>query len=285
MVQRFSLRADGDKQLSKNFKVREFACKDGSDPILIDLNLIPIIQILRDKWGPGNINSAYRHLLYNRSIGSGDTSRHVQGKAVDIRYIDTRTGGRTQVPPREVAAWFEYLGFRGVGEYRTFTHGDTGPRKATWFNYGRETLRGTHLTDAFPPPVSASGIITASALRVRELPTTNAPILTTLPRDTSASIDVVYEKWGKLHGIPGWIHLDYFEEKKDPDPIATGDKVTVSGRGWGTSFKTGTRTQFYTNQPATVVAVHEGRAAPYQITVDPRERWTTGFFDEEQVNG
>lgn len=31
----YSLERDGEKSLSKNFKVKEFRCKDGSDPIFI----------------------------------------------------------------------------------------------------------------------------------------------------------------------------------------------------------------------------------------------------------
>ena len=35
----YSLERDGEKSLSKNFKVKEFRCKDGSDPIFIDSEL------------------------------------------------------------------------------------------------------------------------------------------------------------------------------------------------------------------------------------------------------
>ena len=36
-IKSYSLAKDGEKKLSANFRVREFACKDGSDPIMIDL--------------------------------------------------------------------------------------------------------------------------------------------------------------------------------------------------------------------------------------------------------
>lgn len=54
-VQTFSRSADGEKNLSANFKVKEFACKDGSDEILIDLDLVTffsgyaIISVLRSR--------------------------------------------------------------------------------------------------------------------------------------------------------------------------------------------------------------------------------------------
>jgi peptidoglycan hydrolase-like protein with peptidoglycan-binding domain len=39
-IKTFSLKIDGETQLTSNFKVREFACKDGSDKILIDTELV-----------------------------------------------------------------------------------------------------------------------------------------------------------------------------------------------------------------------------------------------------
>lgn len=55
----YSLERDGEKSLSKNFKVKEFRCKDGSDPIFIDSELVEILQKVRDHFGePVIINSA-----------------------------------------------------------------------------------------------------------------------------------------------------------------------------------------------------------------------------------
>ena len=74
----YSLERDGEKSLSKNFKVKEFRCKDGSDPIFIDSELVEILQKVRDHFGrPVIINSAYRTAAY---------SQHQYGKAADI-YI------------------------------------------------------------------------------------------------------------------------------------------------------------------------------------------------------
>lgn len=280
MVHEFSLKRDGQKELSPNFKVREFACKDGSDKILIDLNLIPYLQCLRDMWGPGNINSAYRHLLYNRGVGSKDSSRHVQGRAVDIRYI---RDGR-QVPPKEVAQYMEYMGFHGIGEYRTFTHGDTGPRVSRWYNFGKETLKKTHLTTSFNLPISLRGEVTASVLNVREGPSLDHAKINVLPKGTQVEIDLSYKDWGKLHNIPGWVSLNYIK-KQDDTELKTGDKVTVNGRGWATSYKTGGRTNQYVNAEMTILAVHKDRPAPYQLALKPEKGWTTGFFELEQIDG
>lgn len=118
MINVYSLKRDGDVQLSKNFKVREFACKDGSDEILVDLKLVKVLQAIRDKLGkPVNINSAYRHLKYNLSIGSTSTSQHVYGKAADIVCAG--------VEPIEIARIADGMCVGGVGRYGTFVHVDT----------------------------------------------------------------------------------------------------------------------------------------------------------------
>lgn len=108
-VKTYSLARDGDKQLTENFKVREFACRDGSDKILIDDNLPKLLQVIRDAFGkPITINSAYRNATYNKKVGGAPASQHVQGKAADIVVQD--------IPPFAVAAWMEQY-IRSVGKY------------------------------------------------------------------------------------------------------------------------------------------------------------------------
>ena len=51
MVNEFSLKQSADLKLSTNFKVKEFACKDNSDKVLIDANLVDKLQKLRDYLG------------------------------------------------------------------------------------------------------------------------------------------------------------------------------------------------------------------------------------------
>ena len=88
-INAYSLARDGNKKLSANFAVREFACKDGSDPIFIDSELVELLQKIRDHFGkPVVINSAYRTAAYNLSkkVGGAKFSQHQYGKAADI-YI------------------------------------------------------------------------------------------------------------------------------------------------------------------------------------------------------
>ena len=48
MVKTYSLKKDGSKKLSQNFTVSEFACKDGSDKVLIDTTLVDVLQKIRN---------------------------------------------------------------------------------------------------------------------------------------------------------------------------------------------------------------------------------------------
>lgn len=86
MVSTYSKRTQGNKFISKNFRVREFACQDGSDKILIDSNLVEVLQKIRDHFGkPIIITSAYRTVSHNKKVGGSSRSYHVQGMAADIK--------------------------------------------------------------------------------------------------------------------------------------------------------------------------------------------------------
>ena len=50
-IQAYSLSKEGYKQLSPNFRVREFRCKDGSDPIFVDDALVALLQKIREHFG------------------------------------------------------------------------------------------------------------------------------------------------------------------------------------------------------------------------------------------
>ena len=50
----YSRKAHGEQSLSANFRVREFACKDGSDKILVDTALVALLQKIRDHFGAGS---------------------------------------------------------------------------------------------------------------------------------------------------------------------------------------------------------------------------------------
>lgn len=126
-IKAYSKAKDGDKKLSTNFKVREFACTDGSDPIFIDSDLVNVLQKVRTHFGKSvTINSAYRTPTKNKAVGGTTYSQHLYGMAADIKV--------TGVSPKKVAQYVEKLlpNSGGIGIYSTFTHVDVRKTKSRW---------------------------------------------------------------------------------------------------------------------------------------------------------
>lgn len=126
-VRAYSKAKDGNTALTKNFKVREFACRDGSDVIFISMDLVEILQKIRDHFGKAvTINSAYRTVAYNKKVGGATYSQHLYGTAADIVVKG--------VAPETVAAYAETLLPKsgGVGRYASFTHVDVRAAKSRW---------------------------------------------------------------------------------------------------------------------------------------------------------
>ena len=121
--------------LTTNFKLSEFRCKDGTD---VPAELLPNVQKLanelqrlRDELGlPIKINSGYRTKSYNKKIGGASNSMHVQAKAADIVVTD--------ITPTNLYKRIEKLieegkiNFKGVGVYDTFVHVDVRDRRSRW---------------------------------------------------------------------------------------------------------------------------------------------------------
>ena len=116
-VKTYSLKKHGNTRLSENFRVKEFRCKDGTDKILIDTNLIKMLEKLRAKLLEElggevkiNINSGYRTEAHNKKIGGSTTSKHCKGKAADIIC---KLNGKT-VHAKEVCAAAQDLDVDGI---------------------------------------------------------------------------------------------------------------------------------------------------------------------------
>lgn len=126
-VKVYSKAKDGGKNVSTNFKVREFACQDGTDTIYVSPELAAVLQKIRDHFGrPVTINSAYRTEAHNKKVGGAAYSQHKYGMAADIVVKG--------VTPLEAARYAHtLLGSRGgVGLYKTFVHVDVRAAKSRW---------------------------------------------------------------------------------------------------------------------------------------------------------
>lgn len=158
-VETYSLKKDGDTYLSDNFQVKEFACKDGADEILIDGQLVDILQQIRDHFGAAvTITSGYRTAAHNRAVGGVSNSYHMYGMAADIKV-----SGHT---PREVAAYAESIGVKGIGLYTSWVHVDT--RRKSCSYYWNSVTDVTYEVDTFavkessvPGDANGDGRVTA----------------------------------------------------------------------------------------------------------------------------
>lgn len=135
-VKTYSVKSDGNTYLSKNFRVKEFACNDGSDSVLISDELVTLLQKIRDHFGSAVvINSGYRTETYNQKIGGATNSQHIQGTAADIVV--------SGIDPLSVAQYAEFLmpNSGGIGVYQTFTHVDVRTNRSRWDNRsGKEVV-------------------------------------------------------------------------------------------------------------------------------------------------
>ena len=128
MVRKYSMKSDAANKVSKNFRLREFASKDGADEVLIDDDLLTLLEAIPSEAGDKaiTINSGYRSPAHNKAVGGVSNSQHVKGTAADIVVEDT--------DPLTVGQIAEYiLGNRGgTGVYQTFTHVDTRANRSRW---------------------------------------------------------------------------------------------------------------------------------------------------------
>ena len=116
MVNKYSV--SKDTKLSDHFKVSEFACKDGSDEVLVDDLLVSLLELLRTQVKkPIKVVSGYRTEAYNTKCGGAKSSYHMKGQAADIAVDGVNTTVLGMLATE--------IGFSGVGVYDSWVHCDT----------------------------------------------------------------------------------------------------------------------------------------------------------------
>lgn len=128
-INAYSKAATAGKQLSAHFRVREFACQDGSDAVMVAPRLVMVLETIRSHFGvPVVIHSAYRTPQYNAKVNGVAHSQHCYGMAADISVKDQT--------PAAVAAFARQLmpDWGGVGVYakKGFTHIDVREKRSDW---------------------------------------------------------------------------------------------------------------------------------------------------------
>lgn len=137
MATRYSKAKQGGVKLSNDFTVREFACHDGSDTVLIDAALAKYIQRIRNWAGvPIIISSGYRTPAYNKKIGGAPNSYHTRGQAADIYAKDRKKS------ISEIARFAQAIGVPGVekNEDSNYVHIDTRTKRYFWVHKGNRDV-------------------------------------------------------------------------------------------------------------------------------------------------
>nr|DAX09249.1 MAG TPA: peptidase [Microviridae sp.] len=110
----------GNEQVTDHFKVKEFACKDGTPIVFVDDYLAVILEIARKKINkPIIITSGYRTISHNKKVGGAKYSYHTRGMAADIRA--------NGVTPKELAKVLDRIvpNSGGIIVYDNWVHFDT----------------------------------------------------------------------------------------------------------------------------------------------------------------
>ena len=137
MVKTYSNKKDGATQITSHFKVREFACHDGTDTVLVDVDGVRKLELMR-LWARRSVRvtSGYRTPEHNRKVGGSSTSYHTRGQAFDI-VVEGKT-------PTEAARFAQIVGFTGieVNKDSNYLHVDTRSTRYYWIHQnGRDVTQ------------------------------------------------------------------------------------------------------------------------------------------------
>ena len=131
----------GENKVSTNFKVREFASKDGADKLLIDNDIIPILERFREYVETAvTINSAYRTSSWNKKQGGASNSYHLYGRAFDIPL---KSSYKNLTSVDMMCKFFNSLRLKAIIKYGTSVHIHTRTSKYHATSSGTKQSYGT----------------------------------------------------------------------------------------------------------------------------------------------
>lgn len=119
-IKAYVMKEQANKKITSHFKVKEFACKDGTPIVFVDEYLAVILNIAREKIGkPIIITSGYRTVSHNAKVGGAKYSYHTRGMAADIRA--------NSIKPKELAKVLNSIvpNSCGIIVYDNWVHFDT----------------------------------------------------------------------------------------------------------------------------------------------------------------
>lgn len=208
-IKTYSKAAHGNMDISKNFKIREFACKDGSDAIKIDLLLVNHLQAAREYFGvPVVITSAYRSAAHNKKVGGASNSYHVNGQAADHH-------AKGKVDLFDLAKFYESRGCLGIIVYPNsgFVHIDTRTTKYYAVDYGNSIVAKTSF--GVERAEKQYGKCTGNGVRLRKSAGFAGKILKKLYKGDEFEILGTSGSWTKIkhNGTIGYVSSQYVKCK------------------------------------------------------------------------
>lgn len=222
-VKTYSFKKHGNDKVSEHFRVREFRCRDDSDKILIESELVEHLEKVRDHFDCSSvyITSGYRTRSHDKTVGGSGSGSHTKGKAVDFIAYD-KNGDR--VSSKDIALYLEDLGVKGIGYCcggsLTATHMDINYRTNKWYGDESKSMAVScckSFYDYFGVKYSTKK--TKAAVNVRKEPTLTGEKLKILPKGSiisMANTDTIERDgytWAriKINGRHYWIAKKYLK--------------------------------------------------------------------------
>lgn len=119
-IKAYVMENQANVKVAEHFRVKEFACKDGTPIVFIDEYLAILLDIARNEIGkPIIITSGYRTVSHNAKVNGAKYSFHTRGMAADIRADG--------VKPKELAKVLDRIAPNSCGiiVYDNWVHFDT----------------------------------------------------------------------------------------------------------------------------------------------------------------